>query len=117
MKKLLLLLITISCLFTYSQNQNIKLASDIWPPFSNVEGEKGFALQLVKEALERGGVQMELTITGFDPVMEGIISGTYQGSPTLWKTEDRENYLLYSENLLLNNTCSLRQSLSNYGNR
>ena len=102
MKKLLLLFLTIPCLFMYSQNQNINLASDIWPPFSNVEGEKGFALELVKEALERGGFQMELTIAGFDPVMEGIISGTFQGSPTLWKTEDRENYLLYSEPYLEN---------------
>jgi len=102
MKKLLLLFLTIPCLFMYSQNQNIKLASDIWPPFSNVEGEKGFALELVKEALERGGIQMELNITDFDSVMEGIISGIYQGSPTLWKTQDRENYLLYSEPYLEN---------------
>lgn len=102
MKKMLLLFLSITCLFMYSQNQNIYLASDIWPPFSNVEGEKGFALELVKEALARGGIQMELTITGFDPVMEGIISGTYQGSPTLWKTQDRENYLLYSEPYLEN---------------
>jgi len=102
MKNLLLVFLTISSLLLHSQHQNIKLASDIWPPFSNVEGEKGFALELVKEALKRGGMQMELTITGFDPVMEGIISGTYQGSPTLWKTDDRENYLLYSEPYLEN---------------
>ncbi|WP_297797241.1 transporter substrate-binding domain-containing protein [uncultured Eudoraea sp.] len=102
MKKLLLLFLAIPSIFLYSQNNTLNLAADIWPPFSNVEGEKGFALELVKEALERGGIEMGLTVTGFDPVMEGIISGTYQGSPTLWKTIDRENYLLYSEPYLEN---------------
>ena len=86
----------------YSQNQNLKLASDIYPPFTDVEGEKGFALEIVQEALNRGGVQIDLTITGFTEVLDGINTGTYHGSAALWKTEDRENYLLYSEPYLEN---------------
>jgi len=102
MKRLLFLLLMFPLLFLYSQDHSIKLASDIWPPFANVKGEKGFALELVKEALKRGGIQMELVITEFEKVMNGINSGTYQGSATLWKTEDRESYLLYSEPYLEN---------------
>ncbi|MGB5204219.1 substrate-binding periplasmic protein [Eudoraea sp.] len=102
MKRSLLLFLTISSLFTYSQNQNIKLASDIYPPFTDVEGEKGFALEIVQEALNRGGVQIDLTITGFTEVLDGINTGIYHGSAALWKTEDRENYLFYSEPYLEN---------------
>ncbi|WP_299164033.1 ABC transporter substrate-binding protein [uncultured Eudoraea sp.] len=102
MKKLLLLFLTFSSLIMHSQNQNIKLASDIYPPFTDVEGEKGFALEIVKEALNRGGIQTDLTITGFTEVLDGINTGTYHGSAALWKTEDRENYLLYSEPYLEN---------------
>ena len=102
MKKLLLLFLTFSSLIMHSQNQNIKLASDIYPPFTDVEGEKGFALEIVQEALNRGGIQTDLTITGFTEVLDGINTGTYHGSAALWKTEDRENYLLYSEPYLEN---------------
>ena len=102
MKRSLLLFLTISSLFMYSQNQNLKLASDIYPPFTDVEGEKGFALEIVQEALNRGGVQIDPTITGFTEVLDGINTGTYHGSAALWKTEDRENYLLYSEPYLEN---------------
>ncbi len=102
MKKLLLLFFTLPVLCLYSQGQNINLAAEIWPPFSDVKGEKGFALELVREGLLRGGVEMELTIIEFDAVMDGINSHTFQGSPTLWKTADRENYLLYSEPYLEN---------------
>ena len=102
MKNFLLVLLTIPSLFLYSQQQNIKLASDIFPPFTNIASEKGFALELVKEALKRGGVEIEQTIAGFSEVMDGINSGTYEGSAALWKTEDRENYLLYSEPYLEN---------------
>ncbi|WP_019671012.1 substrate-binding periplasmic protein [Eudoraea adriatica] len=101
MKNFLLVLLTIPSIFLYSQ-QHIKLASDIYPPFTDVDSEKGFALELVKEALKRGDVQTEQTITGFSKVMDGINTGIYDGSAALWKTEDRENYLLYSEPYLEN---------------
>ena len=102
MKNFLLVLLTIPSIFLYSQQQQIKLASDIYPPFTDVASEKGFALELVKEALKRGDVQTDQTITGFSEVMDGINTGVYDGSAALWKTEDRENYLLYSEPYLEN---------------
>lgn len=101
MKNFLLVLLTIQSLFLYSQQQ-IKLASDIYPPFTDVDSEKGFALELAKEALKRGGIQTDQTITGFSEVLDGINAGIYDGSASLWKTEDREKYLLYSEPYLEN---------------
>ena len=101
MKNFLLVLLTIQSLFLYSQ-QHIKLASDIYPPFTDVDSEKGFALELAKEALKRGGIQIDQTITGFSEVLDGINAGIYDGSASLWKTEDREKYLLYSEPYLEN---------------
>jgi len=102
MKNFLIVLLIIPSIYSYAQQQNIKLASDVFPPFTDIAGEKGFALELVKEALNRGNVQIEQTIAGFSEVMDGLNTGKYDGSAALWKTEDRENYLLYSEPYLEN---------------
>ena len=94
------LLLTISSV--QSQNKELKLASDVWPPFTDEVGEKSFALELVNEALKRGNVAAFTEFVVFEKVMDGIDSGTYDGSAALWKTKDRESYLLYSEPYLEN---------------
>lgn len=84
------------------QNQELKLASDEFPPFTDRAGQKSFALELVGEALERGNVKSHTDIVLFEQVLDGIDSGTYDGSAALWKSEDRETYLLYSDPYLEN---------------
>jgi ABC-type amino acid transport substrate-binding protein len=85
-----------------AQNNQLKLASDIWPPFADAKGEKAFALELVEEALNRGNTGITTAIISFQDVLDGINTGLYDGSATLWKTKDRESYLLYSEPYLEN---------------
>ena len=80
----------------------LRLASDVWPPFSNVEGESSFAVMLVSEALERSGVGARSEIQDFSEVLSGLQNGTKDGSPTLWYTEERAEYLRYSEPYLEN---------------
>lgn len=87
---------------SFAQHNDLNLASDIWPPFSDIDGEKAFALELVEEALKRGDVAIKTGIVSFQNVLDGINSGQYDGSATLWKTKDRESYLLFSEPYLEN---------------
>src|SRR6185369_1113400 len=80
----------------------LKLASDVWPPFTDVDSSHAFALDLVKEALARTKVQEHTDILDFKKVMEGIQNGTYDGSAALWHSPERAAYLLYSEPYLEN---------------
>lgn len=77
--------------------QGLKLASDVYPPFTDVPGEKSVALDWVERVLQRVGTEADFEIVAFDEVMEGIAKGTYQGSAALWKSDEREERLIMSE--------------------
>ena len=102
MKKALLSIILLITINAFSQTSELKLASDIWPPFTDVEGEKSFALDLVKEALARTGVMANFEILELNDIITGIDAGKYDGSAALWLSEDRENKNLFSEPYLQN---------------
>lgn len=102
MKKLLIITALFTSLNTFSQTAELKLASDIWPPFTNVEGEKSFALDLVNEALSRIGIQTTTEILKFDDVIAGIDAGNFDGSGALWLSAERQRKYLFSSPYLQN---------------
>ncbi|MGI9547368.1 MAG: substrate-binding periplasmic protein [Flavobacteriaceae bacterium] len=102
MKSLLTKVLLLSVICVAAQKNSLHLASDVWPPFSDRNGEKAFALEVVKEALRRGNISANTSIVSFEEVLDGLNSASYDGSATLWKTEDRESYLLYSAPYLEN---------------
>lgn len=102
MKNIFLLLLLGLCITTYSQNSDLKLASDIWPPFTDVESEKAFALDLVKEALARIDIKVDYEIVEFDDVIKRIDDGIYDGSAALWMSEERSEKYIFSEPYLQN---------------
>ena len=55
MKNLLIILLLIAS-NVLAQNDTLKLASDVWPPFTNIESEKAIALDIVEEGLKLGNV-------------------------------------------------------------
>ena len=85
-----------------AQNQKLKLASDVWPPFTNVEGEESVALNLVKTALEKAKIETEFEIKDFDEVIKDIENDITDGSAAVWKTPEREKTLLFSAPYLQN---------------
>ena len=102
MKRIISLLIFLICIGVSAEGQELQLASDVYPPFTNVEGKKAFALELVHEALQRSSVVAKSDILDFGQVLEMINNRKYDGSAALWKSKDRESYLLYSEPYLEN---------------
>jgi len=86
----------------FSQKTELKLASDIWPPFTNVESEKAFALDLVREALARNDIKVTYEIIEFDDVISQIDEGSFDGSAALWLNDDRAAKYLFSEPYLQN---------------
>lgn len=102
MKKLLVLAFFFAALSGFSQTSELKLASDIWPPFTNVPAEKSFALDLVREALSRMGIRTRIEIVEFEKVIEGIDAGIYDGSGALWMNTERKKKYLFSNPYLQN---------------
>ena len=61
-----------------AQQREVKLASGVWPPFTDVPGQSRFAIDLVHEALERVGVTPTTTILGdFGEVTPGLKDGRF----------------------------------------
>jgi polar amino acid transport system substrate-binding protein len=80
----------------------LKLVSDVWPPFTDVEGKPREALELVKAALARGAVQSKVTILTWSQAAAALEQGSFDGSAAVWKSPEREKYLLFSKPYLEN---------------
>lgn len=83
-------------------NNSLILASDVWPPFTNVEGEKRIAIDIVQEALNRIEIENSIYIDDFEDVMIGINEEVFSGSAALWYTDKRAKSLLFSKPYLHN---------------
>jgi ABC-type amino acid transport substrate-binding protein len=81
---------------------DLRLASDLWPPFTDEDGRTRLALSLVHKALERSGVAAGTDIVEWREVIEGLQDGSFDGSAAIWRSPEREEYLLYSEPYLEN---------------
>ena len=85
-----------------AQKTELRLASDTWPPFTDVASERAFAVDLVKWALSRVGVSTSTEILHFDDVIAGIREEKFDGSVALWRSPEREEFLIYSAPYLNN---------------
>lgn len=99
---------SITCLFCFitffgfAQQRELRLAADVWPPFTNIEGEKSILSDLVQEALKRIRIESTMEITSFTEVLEELHSGKFDGSPGLWTSEERREKYFYSKPYLYN---------------
>jgi len=96
---IVLLLFTFS---SFAQTKEFTLASDVWPPFTDVEENKSIALDLVKEALNRMDIRTNYEILKWSEVIEGINNGTFAGSAAMWLGDDREEKYTFSNSYLQN---------------
>ena len=107
-QRLLLLVASLIALFTGSAALGapppppLKLFADVWPPFTDVDGKPREAIDLVQGALARGAVRSNVTIQTWAEGEEALRQGKFVGAPAMWKTPEREQYLLYSKPYLEN---------------
>lgn len=71
-------------------------------PFTAAQGEPRVASYLVERALERAGYLTQMSIVADGTLTPALKEGRLDGSPAVWQSEDREEYLLYSEPYLEN---------------
>jgi polar amino acid transport system substrate-binding protein len=80
----------------------LRLVSDIWPPFTDVETKPRQAIDLVKEALKRGGINPTFAIASWNVALLSLERSHYDGSAAMWKSTEREKTMLFSKPYLEN---------------
>jgi ABC-type amino acid transport substrate-binding protein len=85
-----------------AQATKLRLASTKWLPFTGSEGEPRVALSLTETALQRAGYESTTTFVPDGQLTPKLQHGEFDGSAALWRSEDREQYLLYSKAYLEN---------------
>ncbi len=98
----IVIILLLYCALAVASSTELKLASDIWPPFTDQAGRPRVAIELVQEALIRAGYRGLTDILDFEAVIQGLGMGNYDGSAALWKDAEREKFLLFSEPYLEN---------------
>ena len=96
-----LMLLSTALVFATEQVE-LRLASDLWPPFTNTANQPRLAIDLVHEALNRADIEATTSIVDFGVVILGLQDGSFDGSGALWRTPEREDFLLFSKPYLEN---------------
>ena len=102
MKRTLLSILVIALSLSNHAQSSLNLGSDVWPPFTNKGSERSIAFDIVTEGLSRNSISMEPQLLEFKEVLSGIEAGNFDGSAALWKTEEREEIMIFSEPYLEN---------------
>jgi len=97
-----MLMIMSPALAPATEQLELRLASDMWPPFTNTADQPRLAIDLVHGALDRAGITATTSIVEFGAVILGLQDGSFDGSGALWHSAERETFLLFSEPYLEN---------------
>lgn len=77
--------------------KKVQLASDVWPPFTNEFGKPRLATELTHTALLRSGYTPDTKILDSWTVPSDLKAGKYDGCGAIWKSAEREEYLIFSK--------------------
>lgn len=99
---IVLALLALTAVVDAGDPQILRLGSDEWPPFTSTSSNQRAAVKLVHTALDRVGVQATTVIQDWKDVESGIRLGVLDGSAAMWRTEEREEDLMFSEPYLEN---------------
>ena len=80
-----------TALASATERIELRLASDLWPPFTNTADQSRLAIDLVHEALNRADIEATTSIVDFGAVILGLQDGSFDGCGALWRTTEREN--------------------------
>ncbi len=97
-----ILLAMVPAMAAAAEPRVLHLASDSWPPFTDGPEGQRVAVELVQTALERAGIKAETTIVDWKDVDAGIRNGTIDGSTAMWRSEQRQQDVLFSKPYLEN---------------
>ena len=85
-----------------AQGKPLRLASTVWPPFTNQPGQPRLALDLVEAAFARVGVSSVTSFVENAQYTGAITTGPFDGSAAAWHDPAREKELMFSQPYLEN---------------
>lgn len=94
---------------------HLRLLSGAWPPFVDAAPNPRVAVELVSTALSHAGYLADNEIAPLDAVIEELKNDHGDGSAALWKSAEREEFLLYSDAYLENRLMLVGQKGSDVG--
>jgi polar amino acid transport system substrate-binding protein len=80
----------------------LHLGSTSWVPFTAEQGQPRVASYVVERALERAGYKTDTTIVADGALTPALREGRFDGSDALWESDDRQEFLVYSDPYLEN---------------
>ncbi len=85
-----------------AQATSLTMASDVWQPFTDEFQKTRFAIDLVHSALGRAGIKPKTEILESWTVPADLKAGKYDGCGAMWYSDERAEFLLFSEPYLEN---------------
>jgi len=104
MNKLLITLLALACsLNANAEDKPLRITASDWPPYISQQlYSYGVAMSLTAEALRRAGYESAIAIQQWPKSMESVRDGGFDIATAVWRTEEREQDLLFSEPFLTN---------------
>lgn len=103
LKFLLIFLIIIFSLGLYAEENDIEKqniiisAADPWPPFVDPDNPSdGLSLEIIRSAFDAQGYTVVMEYVPWARAESGVIKGTYDILPDVWKTLERSENMLFS---------------------
>lgn len=87
----------------FAWSATLKLSQDLWPPYimNSVQGS-GIAHDIVVDALISAGYDLKYSVKPWTRVLKETKSGQSDVIISLWKTEERQQFLLYTQPYMQN---------------
>jgi ABC-type amino acid transport substrate-binding protein len=82
--------------------RTLDLATTPWAPFTGSDEQPRVAVDLVQAVLERAGYRVKTSVVPDGDLTTSLEHKDYDGSPAMWLTADREQFLLFSKPYLEN---------------
>ena len=96
-------LILLFMLSMSAQADTITAAGDPWPPFLDPDHpQQGVAITIAREALKTQGHDLEFTFVPWARALDGVKTGDFDVLIGTWWTQERTEFLMYSEPYLTN---------------
>ncbi|WP_026317788.1 substrate-binding periplasmic protein [Algicola sagamiensis] len=87
----------------------------VWPPFFiQDKTNKGVAVEIVETALKQQGIEMEMKYLPWARAVDGVKDGKFEALVGVWKTKEREKFLLFSEHYLENSIKFIKKKGDNF---
>jgi len=102
------------CSSTLAADRTLNIAATEFPPYYGKDLENnGFLTEIIREAFERVGYDIEIAFLPWKRAMEGTKQGKYDGLYSVWRRPEREEWSVFSDALPANELGFYKQKSKN----